>query len=72
MFNSGWLVTAPIPPQEVGVLVNARRNNVGSLEIEGLDVVLNYGLDTSFGTLSAGITHTELFHVHRQTFPTFR
>lgn len=71
LFNSGWLVTAPIPVEDVDVLVDARRNNVGSLEVEGVDVNLNYEFDTSIGTLSAGITHTELFHVYRQTFPAF-
>lgn len=69
LFNSGWLVSAPIDPSDVGVLVDGRRNNVGSLKMEGMDINVNYDIPMPFGTISAGITHSELFHVFRQTFP---
>jgi len=70
LYNSGWLVTAPIDPNDIDVLVDGRRNNVGSMKMEGLDVNVNYEFPvSSLGVVSAGITHSQIFHVYRQTFP---
>jgi hypothetical protein len=49
LFNSGWLVSTPINPATVGVLVDGRRNNIGSLVQNGLDVNAQYQFKTPIG-----------------------
>ncbi|UZK65364.1 TonB-dependent receptor domain-containing protein [Sphingomonas sp. M1-B02] len=69
LFNTGFLVSAPIDPSTVGVFIDQRRNNVGSVDQDGLDVDIRYSLPTSVGTFVARVTHSEVFSVKQQTFP---
>jgi iron complex outermembrane recepter protein len=71
LFSSGWLVSTPVDPSTVGVLIDGRRNNLGALIQTGLDIDVRYRFATPVGDFTAGITHSEIFSVKRQTFPSF-
>jgi iron complex outermembrane receptor protein len=69
LFDSGFLVSAPIDPTTVGVYIDQRRNNVGSVNQSGLDIDVRYSLPTRAGTFIARVTHTQVLSVKQQTFP---
>jgi iron complex outermembrane recepter protein len=53
----------------VGVFIDQRRNNIGTLEQDGLDVDVRYRFPTVWGDINVGIAHSEIFHIKQQSFP---
>lgn len=69
IYDRGWLVSTPRPPSEIGVLIDGRRNNVGAVKQDGVDLNVQYRFDTDVGIFTAGISHSEILTLERKTFP---
>ncbi|MCR5877170.1 TonB-dependent receptor domain-containing protein [Phenylobacterium sp. J367] len=70
LFNSGWLVSTPIDPATVGVFIDQRRNNIGTLTQDGIDIDARYRFATSFGDVTVGVAHSEILHIKQASNPT--
>ncbi|HEY5809199.1 MAG TPA: TonB-dependent receptor [Povalibacter sp.] len=61
---------SPVEPvTNVNVIVDGRRDNLGSLQQTGLDVNLAYAFDTSFGNWRVGVDVAKILDLTRATAP---
>jgi iron complex outermembrane receptor protein len=69
ILDSGVLVSTPQPANTIGVLIDGRRNNIGTLKQDGIDLDVRYRLNTKFGTWSTSLQHSRIFHIKQVTTP---
>ena len=50
-------------------MIDGRRNNVGAVKQDGVDLNVQYRFDTDVGIFTAGISHSEILTLERKTFP---
>lgn len=61
------LYLSPLTPY---TLIDARRQNLNSLKVDGLDFTVNYLAETGFGSVNAGIAGTYTLNRESQSDPT--
>jgi iron complex outermembrane receptor protein len=69
IIDSGILVSTPQPANTVGVFIDGRRNNIGTLKQDGIDLDMRYRLNTKFGMWSTSLQHSRIFHIRQVTTP---
>ncbi len=69
IIDSGILVSTPQPANTIGVFIDGRRNNIGTLKQDGIDLDMRYRLETTFGMWSAGLQHSKIFGIKQVTTP---
>ena len=55
------------PVTNINAIIDGRRQNLGSLKQEGLDVSVAYSFETDYGRIRAGLDVSKIYHVKRQT-----
>lgn len=55
------------PVTNINVIIDGRRQNLGSLKQDGLDLGLAYSLNTDYGRFRAGVDASKIFSVRRRT-----
>ncbi len=69
IIDSGILVSTPQPANTIGVFIDGRRNNIGSLKQNGVDLDVRYRLDTRFGLWSTSLQHSRILQIRQVTTP---
>jgi outer membrane receptor protein involved in Fe transport len=66
LFDDPAFSGTPIPPEEVGAIVDFRIQNLARTELAGLDLNVRYTLDSPVGLFDFHINASHLFHFRRQ------
>ncbi len=69
LLNSPNLESVREPAANILVIVDGRRDNLGTLQQEGIDVSLNQRVDTGIGAFTAGFNLTQILKAERSTAP---
>ncbi|MEO6185620.1 MAG: TonB-dependent receptor, partial [Steroidobacteraceae bacterium] len=69
IIDSGILVSTPQPANTIGVFIDGRRNNIGTLKQTGIDFDARYRVDTRLGVWSTSLQHSKIFHIRQVTTP---
>ncbi|MCW2412175.1 MULTISPECIES: TonB-dependent receptor plug domain-containing protein [unclassified Sphingobium] len=70
IYDLPWAPPAIIAASDVDAIVDARRNNVGRIKMDGLDFLANYAFDLGGGSANIGVSGTYLLSYGRATGPT--
>lgn len=66
LFDDPNFNSTPIPPEDIGAIVDLRITNVAKLEVRGFDLGLSYGIDSDWGALDASINVSQFIDHKRQ------
>ena len=66
LLNDPAFTGTPIPPAEVGAIVDFRRQNLAKAELSGVDLSLNYGFETRVGSFDVTLYGSHLFEFKEQ------
>ena len=61
------LQNAPEPVTNINAIIDGRRQNLGSLKQDGLDVMVGYDLPTPYGDFRAQVDYSKIFSIRRKT-----
>lgn len=62
IYSLPWAPPPLIAAADVDIIVDARRNNIGQIRMDGLDFSANYEIPAGGGSIDLGVTGTYLFN----------
>jgi iron complex outermembrane receptor protein len=71
LMASPYYTSPAEPPQNIRIIVDSRRGNIGGLRQRGIDASLSYAWDTGIGNWSAGVDANYLLTADQSAAPGF-